>query len=63
MLTKSSSVEQLLIPLDTAARLLGISPHTLRKWHKTGRIPATRLGNRIMFRPDTLEQAARKGVK
>lgn len=61
MLTQSYE-GRLLIPLDEAARKLGISPHTLRKWQATGQIESTRLGNRIMFRPDVLDEAARKGV-
>lgn len=52
----------LLIPLNEAAALLGISPYTLRRWQAAGRVESVRLGNRIMFRPEVLQSAAREGV-
>ena len=39
---------RLVYSIPDAARLLSLSPHTLRKWIATGRLRATRLGSRVL---------------
>jgi excisionase family DNA binding protein len=39
-----------------AAKLLGISPKTLRRLVTAGLIPAYRVGTRLQFRPDEIER-------
>jgi len=45
------SVERLLTLIEVAA-LLRVSPHTVRKWTRLGRIRPIRLCRRILFSPE-----------
>jgi excisionase family DNA binding protein len=48
------------LSLTEAAERLGISPHTLRFWSiYRGLVPHLRLGRRILFRPEDLEDFER----
>ena len=42
--------------LDEGAAFLGVSPHTLRFYVKTGRVTYYRIGRRIIFRREDLEE-------
>jgi DNA-binding transcriptional MerR regulator len=49
------------LPLKPAAERLGISPHTLRFWAVyRGLVPYVRLGRRIVFRPEDLDEFERR---
>jgi excisionase family DNA binding protein len=41
--------------VETAAQILSVFPHTLRKWGREGRVAVTRLGRTIRFSPAALE--------
>lgn len=46
-----------LLAIGAAARLLGVSPDTLRRWENDGRLTAVRtLGNQRRFRRADIEQ-------
>ena len=55
---QSSSLELLepLLNIQQAAKLLGISPCTLRNWVQRKRIARVKVGGRVMFRPDTMRK-------
>jgi excisionase family DNA binding protein len=44
---KSNSRE--ILDNESAAKLLGCQPDTIRKWANTGRIPAHKVGNKIIY--------------
>ena len=41
-----------LLDLRTVAKLWCVSPHTVRKWVKQGKLHPTRLCRRLLFHPD-----------
>jgi excisionase family DNA binding protein len=45
-----------LIGVDKAARLLGISPKTLRDWIQARKIEYVKVGTRVLFRPSSIRQ-------
>jgi excisionase family DNA binding protein len=49
-----------LIDVGGAARLLGVSVHTIRAWVRQERMPVTRLGRRILFDPRALDHFVRQ---
>jgi len=55
-----------LFTLAVVARLLGVSPHTIRSWVKTGRLRPLRICRRLLFEPCEVErflQASREPVE
>ncbi len=49
-----------LLKLKEAGELYGVSPHTLRRWARIGKLPVVRLGGRtVRFRPEDLESVVR----
>ncbi len=45
-----------LLKLKEAGELYGVSPHTLRRWARIGKLPSVKLGGRtVRFRPEDLE--------
>ncbi len=49
-----------LLTLAEAGALYAVSPHTLRRWARLGKLPVVRLGGRtIRFRPEDLESAVK----
>ena len=44
------------VPIDRAAPLLGVSPHTLRGWIRERRFPFFRCGRRIVCSRQDIEQ-------
>jgi excisionase family DNA binding protein len=54
-MSTNSQVVPLLTTAETAARL-GLSPHTIRKWSKTGKLPGIYLSERsVRFRVEDVE--------
>jgi excisionase family DNA binding protein len=47
--TQDSSDDEQLLGLDTAAKFLGLSVWTLRKWAHVGRIKSAKLGSRRLI--------------
>jgi excisionase family DNA binding protein len=45
-----------LVGVDKAARLLGISPKTLRDWIQARKIEYVKVGTRVLFRPSSIRQ-------
>ena len=43
-----------LIPLLEVARVLSVSPHTVRSWVKQGRLRPTRICRRLLFSPQEI---------
>jgi len=41
--------------LEAAGKFLGVSPHTVRLWARTGRVPFFKLGRRLVFDRADLE--------
>lgn len=44
------------VGVDEAAAMLGISPRMLRLHTKTGRIPSTKLGGRVLYSVESLRE-------
>ena len=44
------------VPLKHAAKILGVSPYTLRAWVRQRRVPFFRLGRRIVFSRSDLSE-------
>jgi excisionase family DNA binding protein len=49
------STERLLMTLEETATSLNVSPHTVRKWVREGRLRPVRLCRRLLFRPADVE--------
>jgi Helix-turn-helix domain len=49
--------------LEAAARFVGddLSPHTLRAWAKSGRLPYLKIGRRLFFETSDLRAFVRAG--
>jgi len=53
----------MLINIDDAARFLGLQPSTLRRWIYEKRIGYVKLGRRVLFRKEVIEQLIRDSEK
>lgn len=51
-----------LYSVEDAARLLSISPWTLRKWIANGGVPVTRIGRRVLLLAESLDRLQRQGL-
>jgi len=49
----------MLMDVLAATRELGVGQSTLRRWIREGRLPAVRLGRRVLLRPEALERFVR----
>ena len=60
----SISRKQKLISLAEAARILGVSPWTLRLWDNKGLLKAVRIGSRKdrRYRIEDIEKIVKKGM-
>jgi excisionase family DNA binding protein len=56
-------VEQALLKTEEVARLLGVSPLTVRAWVFQRLLPCVRLGRSVRFKPQDIEKIQRKGLK
>ena len=59
--TPPHPTEPLAVGLDEAARLIGLSPITLRRRAKNGSLPLVRLGRRTLVRLDDLRRLLETG--
>ena len=50
-----------LFELLTVAKLLSVSPHTIRSWVKKGKLKPVRLCRRLLFHPDDLAMLITEG--
>jgi excisionase family DNA binding protein len=56
-------MERDLLKTEEVARLLSVSPLTIRAWRFQGLLPCVRLGRAIRYRPEDIEKIQRKGLK
>lgn len=49
-----------LLSLETVAQSLGVSPHSVRKFVREGRLSPTRVCRRLLFDPQDVEEFVRK---
>ncbi len=47
--TQEAQLAPLAVSIEEAARLVGLSPHTIRAYERKGLIKATRLGTRVLI--------------
>ncbi len=50
----------MLMSLDDGARYLGLQPSTLRRWVYEKRISYVKLGRRVLFQKEALDELIRK---
>ncbi len=55
-------MEPLAVDVREAARLLSVSPHSIRRWIRTGRLHAIRLSRRVLVPVAECERLAREGM-
>lgn len=53
----------MLINLDEGARYLGLQPSTLRRWIYERRIAYVKLGRRVLFRKEVLDELIQNSEK
>lgn len=56
-------VRSMLINLDDGAKYLGLQPSTLRRWVYEKRISYVKLGRRVLFRKEALDELIQKSEK
>ncbi len=60
--TLTKPVAPLAVTIPEAARLLGLSPHTIRFYVRKGKITPVRFGRRVSIPMTEIERLAREGV-
>jgi len=55
--------DKIALDIDTAANAISVSPWTIRKWIKQGKLTATRLGRRVCVTPQALAKLVRDGTR
>jgi excisionase family DNA binding protein len=55
--------KKLALSITNAAHILSLSPWTLRRWIRLGRLKAVRLGRRVLVEPEELERLIASGRK
>lgn len=55
--------ERLALDIESAAEMISVSPWTIRKWIKQGKLTATRLGRRVCITPEALREFVREGSR
>ncbi len=46
----------MLLDADEAAKYVKLAPTTLRRWAWEGKVPSVKLGRRLLFRRESLEE-------
>lgn len=54
-------MDPLAVDVREAARLLSVSPYTLRRYIRCGRVPSIRLGRRVLIPVAALQALAQPG--
>ena len=54
-------MQQITIGVKEAAVRLGVSHWAVRQWIKSGKLPAVRLGRRVLIEPGELERLVEQG--
>lgn len=49
--------------VDDAARYLGLQPSTLRRWVYERRVGVVKIGRRVLFKLETLDELIRRGER
>ena len=49
----------MLMSIEKAGQILGLSKHTLRKWIREGRVPVVRLGRRVLIAEEDIKSLIR----
>jgi hypothetical protein len=52
-----------LLDLGSVAAACNVSPHTVRKWVRLGRLKSVRICRRLLFHPDELARFIRDGER
>ena len=55
--------KEALLKTEEVARLLGVSPLTIRAWRFQQLLPCVRLGRAVRYRLEDIEKIQRKGLK
>jgi len=56
-------MERDLLKTEEVARLLSLSPLTIRAWRFQGLLPCVRLGRAVRYRREDIEKIQKKGLK
>jgi excisionase family DNA binding protein len=62
MAVLEKSLPARLLTVEEAARVSGLSVHTIRAWARARRIPYRRLGKRMLFHPTDLESVVKAAL-
>jgi excisionase family DNA binding protein len=62
MLNETPPVPPFTVSIPEAARLLGLSPHTIRWYIRHGKIQPTRFGRRLTISMTLIERLSRDGI-
>ncbi len=54
--------QPLAVSIEEAARLLSLSPHTIRAYERGGRIAGTRIGTRVLISMEEIRRVLNEGV-
>jgi excisionase family DNA binding protein len=54
-------MQRLLVDINEAAAALGLSPWTVRQYIRQGKLPAVRIGRRVLVEPDELARFIAQG--
>jgi excisionase family DNA binding protein len=60
---KAEEAKPLVVSVNQAARLLGVSPRTIQNYTALGRIRVVRIGKRVLIPMKVLEKALAEGLK
>ena len=58
----ASAENDSLVDVSVAARMLGLTSITLRRWDKAGKLPAVRVGARRKYRLADLRAIQKRGI-
>ena len=58
----TASLKPLAVSIPEAARLLGLSPHTIRFYIRQSKISPVRFGRRVSIPMSEIERLAREGI-
>jgi DNA-binding transcriptional MerR regulator len=59
----ASATSGALVDISAVARMLGVAPVTLRRWDRSGKLPAVRIGARRKYSLADTRRLQKEGVK